>query len=107
MIQLNEAQRGAVEKGQPVRIKDPDLGRELVILRADLYETIHELLHEEADRQAIAAIAGENALGLENEGAAVAGPSQAQLLAELKRRSFVPPPGTPDSVELLREDRQR
>lgn len=33
--------------------------------------------------------------------------SQAELLAELKRRSFVPPPGTPDSLELLREDRAR
>jgi plasmid stability protein len=33
--------------------------------------------------------------------------SQAELLAELARRSFTPPPGTPDSVELLREDRGR
>lgn len=33
--------------------------------------------------------------------------SQADLLADLKRRSFTPPPGTPDSVELLREDRGR
>lgn len=32
---------------------------------------------------------------------------QAELLAELRRRSFTPPPGTPDSVELLREDRDR
>jgi len=36
-----------------------------------------------------------------------AGHSQAELLAELRRRSFTPPPGTPDSVELLREDRGR
>lgn len=35
------------------------------------------------------------------------GASQAQLLADLKRRRFTPPPGTPDSVEMLREDRQR
>jgi hypothetical protein len=35
------------------------------------------------------------------------GPTQAELLAELQRHSFVPPPGTPDSVELLREDRER
>jgi hypothetical protein len=32
-------------------------------------------------------------------------PPQAELLAALKRRSFVPPHGTPDSVELLRVDR--
>ena len=33
--------------------------------------------------------------------------SQAELLAELRQRSFVPPPGTPDSVALLAEDRGR
>lgn len=33
--------------------------------------------------------------------------SQAELLAELRRRSFIPPPGTPDSVALLAEDRGR
>jgi plasmid stability protein len=33
--------------------------------------------------------------------------SQAELLAELRRRSFTPPPGTPDSVALLAEDRGR
>jgi plasmid stability protein len=35
------------------------------------------------------------------------GRSQGELLANLRRRSFTPPPGTPDSVELLREDRER
>lgn len=33
--------------------------------------------------------------------------SQAELLAELRFRSFTPPPGTPDSVTLLAEDRGR
>ena len=33
--------------------------------------------------------------------------SQAELLAELRRRSFTPPPGTPDSVAMLAEDRGR
>jgi hypothetical protein len=37
----------------------------------------------------------------------LAGRPQAALLADLRRRSFTPPPGTPDSVELLREDRGR
>lgn len=37
----------------------------------------------------------------------LAGRSQAALLADLRRRSYTPPPGTPDSVELLREDRER
>jgi hypothetical protein len=33
--------------------------------------------------------------------------SQAELLSDLRRRSFTPPPGAPDSVDLLREDRER
>jgi hypothetical protein len=33
--------------------------------------------------------------------------SQQELLADLKRRTFVPPPGTPNSVQWLREDRDR
>jgi plasmid stability protein len=33
--------------------------------------------------------------------------SQAELLADMRRHSFTPPPGTPDSGELLREDRER
>ncbi len=40
-------------------------------------------------------------------GATPAGRTQAEVLAELRRRSFTPPPGTPESVELLREDRGR
>jgi plasmid stability protein len=31
---------------------------------------------------------------------------QAQLLADIRRRRFHPPPGAPDSVELLRKDRE-
>ena len=32
---------------------------------------------------------------------------QAQLLASIRRRRFTPPSGSPDSLELLREDRER
>lgn len=35
------------------------------------------------------------------------GRTQAELLADLRRRSHCPPPGAPDSVQLLREDRDR
>lgn len=33
--------------------------------------------------------------------------THAAALAELRRNRWAPPPGTPDSVELLRGDRQR
>jgi predicted nucleic acid-binding Zn ribbon protein len=33
--------------------------------------------------------------------------SQAELLADLRRHSHTPPAGTPESVELLRQDRER
>ena len=33
--------------------------------------------------------------------------SQDELLADLRRRSYTPPVGTPESVELLRQDRER
>jgi hypothetical protein len=33
--------------------------------------------------------------------------SQAELLADLRRRSYTPPPGTPESIELLRQDPER
>jgi plasmid stability protein len=32
---------------------------------------------------------------------------QGKLLADIRRRRFTLPPGAPDSVELLREDRRR
>ena len=33
--------------------------------------------------------------------------AQGELLAAIRRRRFVPPAGSPDSVLLLREDRER
>ena len=32
---------------------------------------------------------------------------QARILSRIRRHRFVPPPGTPDSVTLLRKDRRR
>lgn len=32
---------------------------------------------------------------------------QSQILAEVRRRRFIPPVDAPDSVELLRQDRER
>lgn len=32
---------------------------------------------------------------------------QTQVLADIRRRRFTPPPAAPDSIEMLREDRKR
>jgi plasmid stability protein len=69
----------------------------------EVYERISQLA--EAHGRSVEA----EAVRLLREGllAGSARPSQAELLADLRRHSFTPPPGTPDSVELLREDRAR
>lgn len=67
MIQLTDEQRAAVEKGDAVRVLAPDLGKEVVLLRADLFDTIQELLREENERRIIARIATGNAIGRMNE----------------------------------------
>ena len=69
----------------------------------DLYERLQALAeahHRKPEAEAVRLL--EHGLLAES-----AGPSQAELLAELRHRSFLPPPGSPDSVELLREDRER
>jgi hypothetical protein len=70
---------------------------------ADLYARIEELAA--AHKRSVASEAVR--LLRHGLGADAGGRSQADLLAEMRRRSFTPPPGTPDSVELLREDRER
>jgi hypothetical protein len=67
MIQLTDEQRAAVEKGDAVRVLAPDLGREVVVLRADRFETLQELLPEENERQATARIAMKNAIARMSE----------------------------------------
>jgi hypothetical protein len=70
---------------------------------SDLYERIQQLAIAHRRTPEVEAI------HLLRQGlpAEPAGRSQAELLADLRRRSFTPPPGTPDSVALLREDRER
>jgi plasmid stability protein len=70
---------------------------------SDVYERIQQLAASR-DRTPEAEAVELLRQGLLQE---LAGRSQAALLADLRRRSFTPPPGTPDSVELLREDRDR
>jgi hypothetical protein len=67
MIELTDEQRAAVANGEAVRVMAADLGREVVLLRADLFDAIRGLLQEEKERQLIARIAMKNAMARMNE----------------------------------------
>jgi hypothetical protein len=61
MIELTEQQRRALLDGQPVELTPAEIGRKVVLLRADAYEEIREILQEERTRKAMATVAGRNA----------------------------------------------
>jgi plasmid stability protein len=69
----------------------------------DLHEQLRELArnsHRSLSAQVITLLA--EALAAHESSS-----RQAQLLGEIRRRRFHPPPDAPDSTELLREDRER
>lgn len=49
-IDLTEEQRQAVVNGEAVRLRTPD--GDIVVLRADEYEALRELLEDQAERKA-------------------------------------------------------
>ena len=51
-IELTEEQRQAVMKGEPVRLTAPEIGGEVVLLRAEEFESIRELLEDERQQKA-------------------------------------------------------
>lgn len=51
-IELTEEQRQAVIKGEVVRLPVPEIGQEVVLLRADAYEDIREILEDERQQKA-------------------------------------------------------
>lgn len=53
MIELTEQQRQAVKNGEAVRIAAPELGEDVVLLRAAQYESMRELLEDQREQQAI------------------------------------------------------
>jgi hypothetical protein len=51
-IDLSEEQRQAVMKGEPVRLTVPEVGGDVVLLRADHYESIRELVEDQRQQKA-------------------------------------------------------
>lgn len=51
-IELTEEQRQAVLNGEAVRLPAPEIGGDVVLLRAEEYESIRELLEDEKQQKA-------------------------------------------------------
>lgn len=51
-IELSEEQRHAVRNGEPVRLQNPEIGGEIVVLWAEEYDHLRELLEDEQQRKA-------------------------------------------------------
>jgi hypothetical protein len=50
-IDLTDEQREAVRNGEAVHVPAPEVGGTVVLLRAEQYERLRELLEEEEDRK--------------------------------------------------------
>ena len=53
MIELTEQQRHAVQKGEAIRVAAPEIGEDVVLLRATQYETMRELLDDKREQQVV------------------------------------------------------
>jgi hypothetical protein len=60
ILELTEAQRRSVLQGEAVRLALPEIGEGVVLMRADAYEEIREILEDERQRRAIAKVALKN-----------------------------------------------
>jgi len=61
MIELTEEQRQAVRSGDFVEVAAPEIGNNVVLVLADAFQEIREVLQEERTRRAIARVAARNA----------------------------------------------
>ena len=53
MIELTEQQRQAVKNGEAIRVAAPEIGEDVVLLRATDYETVRELLEDQHEQQVL------------------------------------------------------
>jgi hypothetical protein len=67
MIELTEEQVQAVKSGELVELAAPEIGNNVVLLRADAIEGIREIWQEERTRRAIASVAACNAAARSEE----------------------------------------
>lgn len=52
MIELTDDQCQALISGEPVRVSAPEIGADVVLVRAEQYESIRELLEDKREQKA-------------------------------------------------------
>ena len=53
MIELTEQERQAVRNGEAIRVAAPEIGEDVVLLRATHYESIREFLEDQREQRAV------------------------------------------------------
>ena len=53
MIELTDQQRQAVRDGEAIRVAEPEIGEDVVVLRATQYESMRGLLEDEREQRAV------------------------------------------------------
>jgi hypothetical protein len=51
MIELTEEQRQAIRSGEAIRLPAPEIGEDVVLMRATEYDTLRELAEDELAKQ--------------------------------------------------------
>ena len=67
MIELTEEQRQAVKNGEAVRVAAPEIGEDVVLLRATQCQTLRELLEDQREQQAVLRYSMKQAAKLANK----------------------------------------
>jgi hypothetical protein len=53
MIELTQQQQQAVKNGEAIRVAAPEIGEDVVLLRATQYENMRELLEDQHEQRAV------------------------------------------------------
>ena len=53
MIELTEQQRQAVKNGEAIRFAAPEIGEDVVLLRAAEFESMREAAHDQREQRAV------------------------------------------------------
>jgi len=53
MIELTEQQRQALRNGEAIRVAVPEIGGDVVLVRATQYQNIRELLEDQREQQTV------------------------------------------------------